>query len=99
MDFLFFSTGSATPVEVLVMTRPCTFCECDDRDECGCPQECVGCHETVHLVETGMEWGDSDVRCWGCQDDRIKELTAMLQRVVHGDWCVTDIQEMIGYDQ
>lgn len=78
------------------MTRACTFCESDDRDECGCPQECIDCHETVSLQEPGMEWGNSDVRCWGCQSDRIEELTTMLRRVVAGDWVVTDIQELIG---
>jgi len=59
---------------------PCTTCENTDRNECKCPQDCHDCNQSLWLKD-GYDWPTGRVRCWSCQNDRIKTLEDALSRI------------------
>lgn len=51
---------------------------CEEISDCRCPQDCVDCHQSVHL-ESDCEWPEGEIRCWGCAHDRIEKLEKQLK--------------------
>ena len=59
---------------------PCTDCG-EDRQECGCCQECADCHRPVGLVDCD-EWPHTGViRCWPCAHSLIERMSAALDEI------------------
>ena len=54
---------------------------CEDRNECKCQQDCVDCHQSVHLWDD-HEWPEGEIRCWGCAEQRAAQAIELLKKLV-----------------